>query len=286
MKVKITDLDSKNKKMTELQAQMKRDETVLKKAIEENGKLKREAKKAPTAVAVKPKDLTEENIPDADEIKNQFMDKLSSKLEHMFDTDNTSESIKTSDLEEAENAIKEVSQSSLDDKEKILAAVKQNVDQMKSDFNELLKNTWASKIADIQKSMLAAEADRKKLPQPTDSKMAQHQEREFNKKMEDYKVQLDKQHKDKSSKEESIQKLMVQQETRIKALESDLQKIKKEKEEMETQKKYGEERFHKFKSTTTKETATFKKAVSDKEKTVSKLKSDLKKNDHLMNQKI
>lgn len=92
------------------------------------------------------------------------MDKLSSKLEHMFDTDNTSESIKTSDLEEAENAIKEVSQSSLDDKEKILAAVKQNVDQMKSDFNELLKNTWASKIADIQKSMLAAEADRKKLP--------------------------------------------------------------------------------------------------------------------------
>lgn len=92
------------------------------------------------------------------------MDKLSSKLEHMFDTDNTSESTKTSDLEEAENAIKEVSQSSLDDKEKILAAVKQNVDQMKSDFNELLKNTWASKIADIQKSMLAAEADRKKLP--------------------------------------------------------------------------------------------------------------------------
>ena len=70
MKVKITDLDSKNKKMTELQAQMKRDETVLKKAIEENGTLKREAKKAPTAVAVKPKDLTEENIPDADEIKN------------------------------------------------------------------------------------------------------------------------------------------------------------------------------------------------------------------------
>ena len=55
---------------------------------------------------------------------------------------------------------------------------------------------------------------------------------------------------------------------------------------METQKKYGEERFHKFKSTTTKETATFKKAVSDKEKTVSKLKSDLKKNDQLMNQKI
>ena len=33
--------------------------------------------------------------------------------------------------------------SSLEEKEKLLSAVKQNVDQIKSDLGELLKNTWA-----------------------------------------------------------------------------------------------------------------------------------------------
>ena len=41
----------------------------------------------------------------------------------------------------------------------------------------------------------------------------------------------------------------MQQESRLKAMEQEIQKMKKERDELERQKKYGEERFSKFKST-------------------------------------
>jgi hypothetical protein len=50
--------------------------------------------------------------------------------------------------------------------------VKQNMSQMKLDMDDLFKNSWASNIQEIQKSMQAVEAERKRTPQPTDSKMA------------------------------------------------------------------------------------------------------------------
>ena len=37
----------------------------------------------------------------------------------------------------------------MEEKEKLLSAVKQNVDQIKSDLGELLKNTWAQRIQEI-----------------------------------------------------------------------------------------------------------------------------------------
>lgn len=42
---------------------------------------------------------------------------------------------------------------SLEEKEKLLSAVKQNVDQIKTDLGELLKNTWAQRIQEIQTQM-------------------------------------------------------------------------------------------------------------------------------------
>lgn len=79
---------------------------------------------------------------------------------------------------------------------------------------------------------------------------------------------------------------MLQSEARVKALEAELQKIRKERDDNEAQRKYGEERFQKFKSTASKDVVAVKKLVADKEKAVTKLKSDLKKTDQLMNQKI
>jgi hypothetical protein len=50
----------------------------------------------------------------------------------------------------AERSIAEASRAtSLEEKEKLLSAVKQNVDQIKSDLGELLKNTWAQRIQEI-----------------------------------------------------------------------------------------------------------------------------------------
>lgn len=83
-----SDCQAKNKKLNELQAQMKRDEGVLKKAIEENQKLKREQKRGgPIAPATSagPRQAKSMVVPDADEIKERFMDKISSKLESMFE---------------------------------------------------------------------------------------------------------------------------------------------------------------------------------------------------------
>jgi hypothetical protein len=58
-----------------------------------------------------------------------------------------------------------------------------------------------------------------------------------------------------------------------------LQKLRKEKEDGEAWRKYGEERFLKFKTTATKDVVAIKKAAAEKDKTVNKLKNDLKKTD-------
>jgi hypothetical protein len=72
---------------------------------------------------------------------------------------------------------------------------------------------------------------------------------------------------------------MVQQEQRLKAMEIEITKMKREREELEKQKKYGEERFSKFKTTVNKDLLQSKKAAEDKTKAMVKLKSDLKKTD-------
>ncbi len=71
--------------------------------------------------------------------------------------------------------------------------------------------------------------------------------------MDELRAQLDSQQREKQRKEESIQKNMFLQEARVKSLETELAKLKKEKDELDNQKKFGEERFHKFKSTVAKE---------------------------------
>jgi hypothetical protein len=71
------------------------------------------------------------------------------------------------------------------------------------------------------------------------------------------------------------------QETRIKALEADVEKQKKQKEELEKAKKYDENRFFKFKETIKKDQTLEKKKQSEKDKALAKLKTDYKKVDTL-----
>ena len=72
---------------------------------------------------------------------------------------------------------------------------------------------------------------------------------------------------------------MVQQEARIKVMETELAKMKKQKEDLEMQKKYGEERYSKMRDKTGKDISTFKKSVQEKDKNLFNLKSELKKTD-------
>jgi len=66
----------------------------------------------------------------------------------------------------------------------------------------------------------------------------------------------------------------------------ELDKQKKQRIELEKQKKYGEERFSKLKATTNKDLTLTKKTAQEKDKTVSKLKQELKKTDQKAQQKI
>ena len=63
-----------------MQTQMKRDEHILKKAFEENDRLKKTANKRlyPTISPPKKKTSIAADVPNAEAIKDQFMDKLTS----------------------------------------------------------------------------------------------------------------------------------------------------------------------------------------------------------------
>lgn len=81
--VKNAEILQKTKKISDMQAAMKRDETVLKKAIEENERFKREGKRALPAVAQPT--VKELVIGDEEEMKAKFMDSLTSKLVNFID---------------------------------------------------------------------------------------------------------------------------------------------------------------------------------------------------------
>ena len=148
------------------------------------------------------------------------MDKLTSQLENYFAADATEgevaktqaeedsllEKINTGDdstdpttqIEEggqamAEQAHAEASRAtSLEEKEKLLSAVKQNVDQIKSDLGELLKNTWAQRIQEIQTQMGKMEQDKRKTISAAGENSAQTKaiEKEYKQKMEVLQNQL------------------------------------------------------------------------------------------------
>ena len=69
-------------------------------------------------------------------------------------------------------------------------------------------------------------------------------------------------------------------------MENEIAKMKKERDELEKQKKYGEERFSKFKSNVSKDLQQQKKTAEDKTKAFNKLKVDLKKTDQLVHEKM
>lgn len=190
---------------------MKRDEGVMKKAMLENDKLKRESKR-PVAAKQQVADIV---LPDVEELKSKFMDKLTSQLENIFDD--------SSQTEAASDAIAQTQNSSLDDKEKLLNQVKQSTDKIKQELGQLLQNTWNTKISEIKDSMKQLESEKK----------AKGESAEYKSKMDDLNKQLDLQQREKQKNADSIQKTMIVQESRIKSLETELLKLRKEKEELD-----------------------------------------------------
>ena len=107
------------------------------------------------------------------------------------------------------------------------------MDQIKSDLGELLKNTWAQRIQEIQSQMSKMEQDKRKTISAVGDNSAQTKaiEKEYRQKMEVLQQQLNDQQRQKQKKEDNIKKTMMQQESRLKAMEIELSKMKKQRDE-------------------------------------------------------
>ena len=90
--------------MQELQAQVKRDESLLKKTMSDNERPKRESKRP----AAPPK--SKEEVPDVEEMKSKFMDRLTLQLENIFDEPSQQEKDLSSQI------VEQTQNSSLDEK--------------------------------------------------------------------------------------------------------------------------------------------------------------------------
>lgn len=135
------------------------------------------------------------------------------------------------------------------EKEKMLAGVRQYAISMSSDIKALLNNEWAGAIKSLEGEKSRAETDVKAkiMSAKNDQKLIQAIEKEHRNKMDSLNQELAKQAREKQKKEESVAKQIAMQEARIKALEADVERQKKKKEEVEKAKKYDENRFFKFK---------------------------------------
>lgn len=120
-------------------------------------------------------------------------------------------------IQEAQNA------ESLDDKERLVMGIRQQYGKIKSELSDLLHSSWTQNIEQIKQSMVSLEQENRSHPQSTT----------YRQKMEALQRQLDQQQKERTKKTDSVHKSMMMQETRIKSLESELQRLRKEKEHAE-----------------------------------------------------
>ena len=93
----------------------------------------------------------------------------------------------------------------------MLSAVRTNVDAIKSELGQLLKNTWASRIQEIEQSMIKAKLERNKNIAAAGGSQDHNStiEKEYVQKMDALNKQLAEQQKEKRKKEESVTKIMV-----------------------------------------------------------------------------
>lgn len=153
-------------------------------------------------------------LPDVEEIKTKFMERLTSQLEGFFESSEPS-AAETADIIDA------TKNSTLDDKDKILNSVKQNTDKIRQELSDLIQSTWNQRIAEIKQAMKTAEASHKSA-QPSDAVTQKQLDSAYRQKMDDLSRQLDQQQREKQRQSDSIQKTIISQETRIKSLETEL----------------------------------------------------------------
>lgn len=89
-----------------------------------------------------------------------FQDSESDNTSASSELEKTS-SVKASEEDVSSSSVAEASRAtSLEDKEKVLDAVRKNVEQIKNDLGELLKDTWGKKIAEIERAKQTVEKER------------------------------------------------------------------------------------------------------------------------------
>lgn len=178
---------------------MKRDEVVLKKAMEENERFKREGKRSLPAVTQPI--IKEVTILDDEDMKSKFIDSWTSKLQNVFDSAPSQQ-----ERDQSQEILSQTQNSTLEDKEKFLLNVKQTSDQVRLTLNEMFESAWAQNTAEIKNKMKLADADRKTKTTGADPKVVVQVEKEYKSKMDDLNKQLDLQQREKQRKEEQISK--------------------------------------------------------------------------------
>eukprot|EP00347_Sterkiella_histriomuscorum_P016618 403352497 len=312
------ELQDKNKLAGSLQLQIQTDSEVMRKHIEENQRLKRQLKKmeelqaqsplkTPTAhqstkLRINPqqtqnqsdtlkKQNTQLNDIALPDLNEKFISNLSNQLESMFQTGADDESMLHQDSQSnipVEDDVQAADKNQvIQEKEKILETVKNHAKQMQNELMELMKNEYEKRIQEIEKEKQRVDTERQdklKVSQ-ADSKQQQVIDQQYKQKMEELNKQLVT-FKDKEKKQEVVAKQVNVQMQKIKGLEEDLIKMKKKEEEIEKQRKNDSQKFSQLKQNLSKELNQAKKLASDKEKTLQKLKIDLKKVDQLAQKKM
>ena len=183
----------------------------------------------------------------------------------------------------------------VNEKARLLEDVRKQYVTMSADIKDLLKNEWAGMITNIEGEKAKAEIQRKDSLRlaKNDTQATAQIEKEHTQRMTALNTQVQKLEREKQKKEESVAKQVATQETRIKALEADLKKMKAKKDDLEQAKKFDENRFFKFKKDIAKDMGDEKKKVqeekkkgSEKDKQMTKMKTEMKKVDSLAQQAI
>jgi len=284
--VKIRELQEKDQRYLSLKQAADRNEKILKKQMDENQTLKRNAHSGRASSAAETnfesppkrqaaqrdfKTLRAQRKGNAqaqlEDFNQKFLTDLQGQIDDMFEAAATRKERKAAalqdksvdqstdisqDQKESEGAPEDTpkeQEADVAEKEALLAGVRQYAMSMSSDIKDLLKNEWAGSIDTLEGQKRKAETDMKENIKKAshDAKLVANIEKEHKSKMDSLNKEVQKLESERKKKENSVAKQIAMQETRIKALEADLNAQKHKREEVERAKKYDENRFFKFK---------------------------------------
>jgi hypothetical protein len=157
---------------------------------------------------------------------------------------------------------------------------------VKSEYEEIAKHKYQELVKKTETDMRNMDNEKQAtLKKTTDSRQIQAIEVQYKSKMDDLGKQLAT-FREKEKQQELMAKQVSVRESKIKNLEDDIGRMRKNTETLEKKLRTEQDKITEYKVTTQKEISLTKKTLSEKEKEVLKLKEDLVKRDQVMHSKL